>query len=98
MTVKSIKEIHDRLIANYGELELSEEDFELDFNGLDVLSDNVDGQSVTQNPTPLVKDAKETLSIVVDHSPKADENNANSLSQNVGPIIRQRRIKRHLYA
>jgi hypothetical protein len=98
MTVKSIKEIHERLLANFGELDFCEEDIELDFNGLDELSKNIAGQSVTQDPTSLDKDTKDSLSIVVDNSPKSDEDNSGSYSEPVGPIVRQRRIKRSLYA
>ena len=97
MAITSIKEIHQRLIANAGELASWDDEIEFDFSSLDELPNNVDSQSDAKNLKPVDQADAVNLAIVVDNAAKPDEEHCNAQNQKVEPIIRYRKIKRHLF-
>jgi hypothetical protein len=97
MTVKTIKEIHSRLLANFGGIDLPTE--EIDDN-LDCSSGKVSTkESLPETPPPvvLVKAAVDKPASDFNNPPKVYGSNTETQIRSVAPVIRRGHIRRHLF-
>ena len=97
MTVRTIKEIHHRLLAKFGELNLSTEEIDDDLACSNGKSSTIERLPITQHPIPLVKSAMDRSGSDVNNPPKIYGKNTATQIITDGPAIRCQRIKRHLY-